>query len=227
MPRGSVITDDELDLDEEELDDELDLEDDEDSEEDEDDSETEQPQATTGNTQTIELSRFQGLQGSLQQSREREQMLTAQLILLTGQVKRNELIAAGVDPAIADEQIKSLIAAEIVKMEGANIGTQRQALEETSRVLLARQLAQEHNIALDSPQFDRMMKFKDPEDMTAYAEAIVQRAATQEKTKEKAKRQKRGADRFGSARPVGRPPKEKAKSLGDAMDRFVGRRISS
>jgi hypothetical protein len=125
------------------------------------------------------------------------------------------------DEGVAQAQVRAEVQQALLQMEGNNINTTKQSMEESARILHAQKLAIEHKIPLDSAEFKRMMQFKDPEDMTEAAKLIASAGVKQTRN---TKRRKTGADKFGKAAPVSKPSRKPAKSLGEAMDRFVSRR---
>lgn len=237
MARGSVITDNDDELEDDPFDNELeDGDDDEEVEEeeesteseDEDDGETETPNPAQLQAQIQELTnRLGGLQGSLQRSQEEKQQMQMQFLGQQAQLRHAQLLAGGVEPAAAEAQVRAEVSQAVLQIQGNSINTEKQALEEASRIVTANHLAVKHGIPIDSAEFKRLALVKDPDDMAAMAELIATKKRTVQKVKQKAVRQKNQADKFGSARPAATPRKKKAGSLDEALEQFVSTRIRS
>jgi hypothetical protein len=216
MSGRSVLADDELE--EEDLELETGDDDEEESEEEESSSETETPQQPAQNLDYE--SRFKGLQGSLQQQIEQNRQLQAQLVQVQAAQQYQNYLAQGATPEQATAAVQSQVAQFVLQQQGNNINTEKAALEEASRVITAQGLAIVHGIDVKSPEFARLAKFKDPEDMQAFAETLAKSKQTTTKKVAQVKRKATQADKFGSARSSGSAPKTKPKSLGDAADKF-------
>jgi len=197
----------------EELEDQDELEEDDEELED-DDSGTDAPQTPQQPVHNYE-ERFKGLQGTVQSVTEQNRILQTQLLQMQAQQAYAGLVAQGKSEEEARGMVEAALAQELLKQQGNNINSKEQALEAAARGVTAQALAVQYKIPVDSPEFARIAKVKDPEDM----EAMAQLVANKKKVKANAKRPA-NADKFGSGRSPGSAPKQKAKSLGDAADRF-------
>ena len=198
----------------EELDDQDELEEDVEEIED-DDSGTDAPQTPQQPVANNYEDRFKGLQGTVQTVTEQNRILQTQLLQMQAQQAYAALVAQGRSEEEAAGMVQTALAQELLKQQGNNINTQGQALEAAARGVTAQALAVQYKIPVDSPEFQRIAKVKDPEDM----EAMAQLVSSKRKVKTNAKRPA-DADKFGSGKSPGSPPRTKAKSLGEAADRF-------
>lgn len=212
--RGSVTADEET-----EEDFELELGD----ENEEDDSEDTSSGTDTSQTQPVVTSdyeeRFKGLQGTVQAYSEQNRQLQTQLLAIQAQNAHAQLMASGKSKEEADSILQAVLTQYAMQMQGSSYQTKEQALEQAARGVTAQALAVQHGFALNSPEFARIAKVKDPEDMAAMAETLAEKRSTAAKSDKNAKRPV-NADKFGSGRSSGSAPKTKPKSLGDAADRF-------
>jgi hypothetical protein len=204
MSGRSVLADDDLEED-------VDLEEVDDSEEEE--SETETPQTPQQPSNFEE--RFKGLQGTVQNVTEQNRILQTQLLQFQAQQAYAGLIAQGRTEEEAQGMVQTALAQELLKQQGNNINSKEQALEAAARGVTAQALAVHYNIPLNSPEYQRIAKVKDPEDM----EAMAQLVSSKSKVKANSKRPA-GADKFGSGRSSGSSPKNKPKNMTEAADRF-------
>jgi hypothetical protein len=207
MARASVIADEELDDD---------YEDDESEEVEEDDSGTDDPTPTPPTNPDYEV-RFKGLQGSLQQQVEENQRLNAQLMLIHTATHVQNLIQQGTDPEQAKQQGIAILAGKVAEMKGQALTNKEAALEQASRLMWAQSLAMNNDIDMNSPEFTRLMKVRDVDDMEAMAQLI----SSKKKTGQRVKRVRKDSDRFGSGTSNSSPRRKKAGSLGAAADRFA------
>lgn len=224
--RSVTIDDDEFDddlYDDDSFEEEEELEEEEEEESDDDDDGTETSRPAQQNELTHD--RFAGMQSALQQSQEANRALQGRLLIMAAEQRRQQLVASGVDDAQAQMLVRSEVQQALLDMAGNNINTERQANEESARILRARELAIDNSIALDSAEFKRLMQFKDPDDMAEYAKAIAGRSTSGSKKSSAKTGRKKPSAKFKEARPVGRPKRTKAKSLSEAADRFISRRI--
>lgn len=216
MSGRSVLADDE----EEELfDSEEEMDDDS-----EDQSETENP-PRSAQAQSDWENRFKGLQGTLQQQVEHNRQLQAQMLMTQAGQAQQQLIAQGVDPAVASEQVRAQLAQYIMQQQGQQTAVKERDLEQAARIVTAQALAIEYGIDTKSKEFTRLSQVKDAEDMQAFAEQISQGRTTANKKVAQAKRRASESDKFGSGRTSGSAPKNQPKSLGDAADRFAKLKI--
>jgi hypothetical protein len=231
--RGSVITDDEEELsfnfddeelDEEELDESGDSEEEDESE---DDSDDESDDEEDGETETPEQSqfnweddsnpykqRFKGLQGSLQQSQERVQDYERRVWAAEAQAFKASI------SHLSDEE-QALLSRNWLMQKAAEYQMnhnvqQQQAIDQVARGMYITQVATEFGV--DPKKLER---FKDPDDMRAYAEDLASMQKSTKKTVRKEVRKVKQANKFGSGGGrVSGPPKKKAKNLDQATDMF-------
>ena len=208
--------DDDLEL---ELGDEEEIDDQSDGEDSPETDDTEPPKKQKVAQDDYET-RFKGLQGRLQQEVEQRTVLQNQLIQIQAQNALNNLIAQGKSPEEAQSIVQYGVAQYLLQQQGNQISTKEQALEQSARVLRAQQLAAKYHIPLDSKEYQRLERVKDPEDMDAFAEQVGTNRTRTQKTVAKEKRKQTGADNFGKGDTQTAPTRKKAKNLGDAADRF-------
>ena len=230
--RGSVITDDEEELsfgfddeeledeeldNDEELDDEESDEDDDDESDDEEDGETETPEQPAFDWESDDnpyKNRFRGLQGSLQQSQERVQDYERRVWAAEAQAFKASI------SHLSDEE-QTILSRNWLMQKAAEYQMnhnvqQQQAIDQVARGMYIHQVATEFGV--DPKKLER---FKDPDDMRAYAEDLSQIQKSSQKTVRKEVRKVKKANKFGSGGGrVSGPPKKKAKNLDQATDMF-------
>lgn len=225
MARHSVLTDeDEFDFDPDNLDvyeDEEEVEDEE-EQEDEDDGETEESDQPS--SQENWEQRFKGLQASLQRSQEERAMAMQEALMARAQAVRTELAASGLEPPEQERQFKLWMITQANEYQARQNASDREALEHVSRSAYLQQLVNQYGIEVNSKQFEKLSRIKDPEDMRLFAEEMASMKTSAKKQTKKAVRRVKGSDKFDSGGGrTGTPPKKKAKSLDDAaalMSRF-------